>query len=106
MRTFVYILYIWMPVLVAVGSVVGSGIISWRHRGVIHFCLSLIVTGLVVGALFYFYRMFYLDERAAGVVVIFGREHFNFMPHFAIYGAFSIFASQGFYVLSNKTDAT
>ena len=105
MRTFLYILYIWMPVLVAIGSVVGSGLVSWRYRGVIHVCLSLIVAVLVVGALFYFYRIFYLDEREAGVIVIFGREHLNFIPYFAIVGAFIIFAAQGFYVLRDKTDA-
>jgi hypothetical protein len=105
MRAIFYILYVWLPAFAAVFSVVGSALISWRHRGVVHGCLSLIASLLVVGALITLYRIFYLDEHQAAVIVVFGREHLNYMPHFAIFGAFIIFATQGFYVLSLKTDA-
>ena len=104
MRTFLYIIYIWIPVLVAIGSVTGSGLISWRHRGVINVCLSLITALIVCGALFYFYRIFYLNDHEAGIVVIFGHTHLNFIPHFAIFGAFAVFAAQAFYFLPNSGD--
>jgi len=59
---------------------------------------------IVGGALFYFYRIFYLNEREAGNVVMFGRAHLNFIPHFAIFAAFAILTAQAFYVRPSARD--
>ena|GEM_PF-4432654 len=63
MQIIFYIMYGWFPVLLAIGSALGSGFISFRHRKIIHLCSSIIVGLLAVWALVTLYRMICLDEH-------------------------------------------
>ncbi len=101
---YIYALYGWLPALIAIVSAVGSGLVAWRQRSLVHACLTLVVCLLSCWALFTLYRIFFLDE--ANLVVISGRVYRNYLPHFAIFVAFTIFACQGFYSLCVSSDAT
>ena len=99
------LLYIWCPVIFAVGSVVGSGLVLLRQRSVIHGCLSIAVLACALWALFTFYRMFALEEHKVQMILFMGRVRLNFVPYLVTLVAFSIFAAQSFYVLSRRPNA-
>jgi hypothetical protein len=95
--------YGWLPAMLAVGSLVGSALVSWRARTVFHCCLSVVIFACVFWSLFTIYRMFCLDEVRG--IVFMGRERWNFIPLLTSLAVFIIFAVQAFYVLGRRSDA-
>ena len=93
MKTFVEILYGWLPAIFAVGSLTGSALVSWKVRHFVHYCLSGIIFAAVFFGLFSLYRIFFLGAYA------------SYLPHFVILGAFTVFALQGFSYFSHRHDA-
>jgi len=102
---FLDMLYIWLPTLFAVLSVVGSSLVSWRHSSPAHICLTLIVWVFAVWSLFTLYRMFGLEEYQVQVVVFMGRERLNLIPHLVTFIVVCIFAGQTFWLLRHKPEA-
>jgi len=94
MQTIIQLLYGWIPVILAVGSFVGSALVSWKIRSLVHCFLSGIIFIAVFSAVFMLYRIFYLDARA------------SYLPHFIIVAAFAVFAAQGFSYFSHRHDVT
>jgi hypothetical protein len=92
----------WLPAILAVSSLAGSVLVSWRMRSVTHYCLSMTVFAGVFWSVFTLYRIFSLHDRHASFIVLFGREWLNWVPHLIILAAFGIFAMQLF---SCKTNA-
>jgi hypothetical protein len=93
MKTFVDILYGWLPTVFAVVSLIVSVLVSWKTRRLVHFCLSFGIFAAAFFALFSLYRIFCLGAYA------------SYMPHFIIAGTFVISAVQGFSYLSRGHDA-
>src|ERR1039458_6251840 len=97
--------YGWLPAMLAVGSLVGSALVSWRARSVFHCCLSVVIFACVIWSLFTIYQMFCLDEQKVRGIVFMGRLRWNFIPLLTSLAVFIIFAAQAFYRLGRRSDA-
>src|SRR6516164_1548242 len=89
---FVILFYCAGPAMFAVGSLVGSALLSWRTRSVFHFCVTGALFVGVFCSLFVLYDIFRLGGEA------------SFRPHILIATLFAVFAGQAFYVLRRRPD--
>lgn len=98
-------IYIWFPTLIGIVSVIGSSLISWRQRSLVHGGLSLGVFACVFWSLFTLYRMFGIPEDRIGFVVFMGRVQVNFVPYLVTLVAFGIFYAQVNSALKQRVNA-
>ena len=104
MRNFLAITYVWLPVVVAMVSVIGSLLISVRARNIANYILTIFVCVAVLWSLYTLYEVFALEDYHALWYVVHGKALLlKYLPQTVILVAFGVFATQAFRYKPNGT---